>query len=323
MQKFPISLIIDDPAPVLSVYYTHAGTDKTKDGRPLLEYVPLSLLNNFCDVVERNGIKGKYSVVPMPGNRGDLINGISGVSMEDMKAWINTVQTRLVPAFTVGPEMLTHNWAVNLADGSALSMNERDWAAAQDRTTLTPYITKALALLKEAGFDAFGVTSPWDFGIQCEDEYAAAISKAVYDVTGKTEAWYFLRGLRNTPNARPWIQLEEDGRTLVSIPATTFDRFWQTIDCPDTSDEYVSRIADELITADGKDGQIIRALEIGSWPILIAHWQSLISNGLGTGIRALDEVGKRIRTHLSDRVEWMSFEEIMNYTISLHQKGEL
>jgi len=202
-------------------------------------------------------------------------------------------------------------------------MNERDWAATQDRTTLTPYITKALALLKEAGFDAFGVTSPWDFGIQCEDEYAAAISKAVYDVTGKTEAWYFLRGLRNTPNARPWIQLEEDGRTLVSIPATTFDRFWQTIDCPDTSDEYVSRIADELITADGKDGQIIRALEIGSWPILIAHWQSLISNGLGTGIHALDEVGKRIRTHLSDRVEWMSFEEIMNYTISLHQKGEL
>ena len=323
MQKFPISLIIDDPAPVLSVYYTHAGTDKTKDGRPLLEYVPLSLLDKFCDVVERNGIKGKYSVVPMPGNRGDLINGISGVSMEDMKAWINTVQTRLVPAVTVGPEMLTHNWAVNLADGSALSMNERDWAATQDRTTLTPYITKALALLKEAGFDAFGVTSPWDFGIQCEDEYAAAISKAVYDVTGKTEAWYFLRGLRNTPNARPWIQLEEDGRTLVSIPATTFDRFWQTIDCPDTSDEYVSRIADELITADGKDGQIIRALEIGSWPILIAHWQSLISNGLGTGIRALDEVGKRIRTHLSDRVEWMSFEEIMNYTISLHQKGEL
>lgn len=323
MQKFPISLIIDDPAPVLSVYYTHAGTDKTKDGRPLLEYVPLSLLDKFCDVVERNGIKGKYSVVPMPGNRGDLINGISGVPMEDMKAWINTVQTRLVPAFTVGPEMLTHNWAVNLADGSALSMNERDWAATQDRTTLTPYITKALALLKEAGFDAFGVTSPWDFGIQCEDEYAAAISKAVYDVTGKTEAWYFLRGLRNTPNARPWIQLEEDGRTLVSIPATTFDRFWQTIDCPDTSDEYVSRIADELITADGKDGQIIRALEIGSWPILIAHWQSLISNGLGTGIRALDEVGKRIRTHLSDRVEWMSFEEIMTYTISLHQKGEL
>ncbi|MBE6613239.1 MAG: hypothetical protein E7632_12190 [Ruminococcaceae bacterium] len=322
MKKLPISLIIDDPAPVVSVYYTHAGKTLTEDGRPLLEYVPNSLLDAFCDVVERNGIKGKYSVVPMPGNRGDIINGIDNVDMALVKEWIDTVQKRLVPAFTVGPEMLTHNWAVDLATGKALDLNERDWASTQDRTTLTPYITRALELLRDAGFDAFGVTSPWNFGIEVEDEYAAAISKAVYDVTGRKEAWYFLRGLRDTPNAKAWIQLEEDGRTLVAIPATTFDRFWQTIDCDDTSDEYVSYIADQLITADGKDGQIIKALEMNAWPILIAHWQSLVSNGLGTGIRALDEVGKRIRTHLSDRVEWMSFEEIMHYTIKEHNENK-
>lgn len=319
MKRLPISLIIDDPAPVVSVYYTHLGKTVTEDGRPLLEYVPNSLLDAFCDVVERNGIKGKYSVIPMPGNRGDIVNGIDNVDMALVKEWIDTVQKRLVPAFTVGPEMLTHNWAVDLATGKAMDLNERDWASTQDRTTLTPYITRALELLRDAGFDAFGVTSPWDFGIEVEDEYAAAISKAVYDVTGRKEAWYFLRGLRDTPNAKAWIQLEEEGRTLVAIPATTFDRFWQTINCDDTSDAYVSYIADQLITADGKDGQIIRALEMNAWPIFIAHWQSLVSNGLGTGIRALDEVGKRIRMHLSDRVEWMSFEEIMHYTIAEHR----
>ena len=232
MNKVPISLIIDDPAPVVSVYYTHAGTDKTKDGRPLLEYVPNAMLDTFCDVIERNGMKGKYSVIPMPGNRGDIVNGIAGVDMALVKEWLDTVKRRLMPAFTVGPEMLTHNWAVNLADGSALSMNERDWASTQDRTTLTPYITRALELLREVGIDAFGVTSPWDFGIEVEDDYAAAISQAVYDVTGRTEAWYFLRGMRDVPNAKPWIQLREDGRTLVSIPATTRDHCWQTINCP-------------------------------------------------------------------------------------------
>ena len=323
MKKVPISLIIDDPAPVLSVYYTHAGTDKTRDGRPLLEYVPNALLRQFCDVVEKNGIKGKYSVVPMPGNRGDIINGISGVSKEDMQEWIDTVQTRLVPSFTVGPEMLTHNWAVNLEDGSAMTLNERDWAATQDRTTLTPYITKALELLKTVGFDAFGVTSPWDFGIEVEDEYAAAISKSVFDVTGKTEAWYFLRGLRNTPNAKAWIQLEEDGRTLVSIPATLTDHTWQTIWTPDSSDEFVRRVADEIITEDGSAGELINVLKLNGWPILIMHWQCLISNGLGTGIRVLDEVARRVKKNLADRVEWMSFEEIMNYTIRLHKNGEL
>ena len=52
-------------------------------------------------------------------------------------------------------------------------------------------------------------------------------------------------------------------------------------------------------------------LETGGWPILISHWQSLMSNGLGTGLRILDEAARRIEEHLSDRVEWMSFAEIM------------
>jgi hypothetical protein len=40
-----------------------------------------------------------------------------------------------------------------------------------------------------------------------------------------------------------------------------------------------------------------------------------MSNGLGTGLRVFDTIAERINTHLSDRVEWMSFEEIMNYVI--------
>ena len=157
--------------------------------------------------------------------------------------------------------------------------------------------------------NAIGVTSPWDFGIEVEDEYQASISRAVYEVSGSKNAWFFLRTMRERPNAKPWVALEEDGRTLVSIPSTMRDRIWQTIDCPDTSDEYVSRVADILLTADGKSGDIITVLETGGYPILIAHWQSLMSNGLGTGIRVLEAVAKRINRHLSDRVEWMNFEE--------------
>jgi hypothetical protein len=154
------------------------------------------------------------------------------------------------------------------------------------------------------------------FGIEVEEEYYAAMSKAVYDVTGSKEAWVFLRGLRETPNAKPWIAHEEDGRTLIAIPPTTRDKMWQTIDNPDTSEEYVNRIADMLITADGKDGEWVRTLENGSWPILITHWQSLMSNGLGTGLRALDEIARRINEHYSDRVQWMDFEEMMEIVMA-------
>ena len=60
---------------------------------------------------------------------------------------------------------------------------------------------------------------------------------------------------------------------------------------------------------------MIRVLETNGYPILITHWQSLMSNGLGTGIRVLDEIARRINIHYSDRVEWMNFEEIMRLVI--------
>jgi len=313
--KIPISLIIDDPAPVVSVYHAHSETGFTLDGRPLIPHVPNDFLSAFCDVVQQNGLKGKFSVIPMPGNQGDILSGLHGVEDVLVKEWLDLVKGRLVPSFTVGPEMLSHHKAVDLATGLPLEQREDEWAATKDRTQLAPYIAHALAMLKEAGFQAFGVTSPWAFAIEVEEEYAAAISKAVYDVTGRRDAWYFLRTLKNTPNAKPWVAYAEGDRTVVSIPGTTDDHFWQTIDTTETSDEYVSKVADELITEDGSAGEIIRVLETGGYPIILTHWQSLFSNGLRTGLRALNEVGRRIRANLADRVEWMSFEDILHLVI--------
>jgi hypothetical protein len=52
-------------------------------------------------------------------------------------------------------------------------------------------------------------------------------------------------------------------------------------------------------------------LESGGYPIILSRWQSLMSNGLRTGLRVLNEIASRINNHYSDKVEWMSFEEIM------------
>ena len=314
--KTPISLIIDDSAPIISVYHEHAGTAFTKDGRPLIAQYPNELFFRFCDMAERRGLRGKFSVVPMPGNKGDIVRGLEGVPDAALQEWIAGAKTRLSPAFSFGPEMLTHNKAVDLATGGPLTMNERDWASTQDRTTLTPYIAKALSLLREAGIPTIGVTSPWDFGIEVESEYEAAISAAVKQVTGSDKAWFFLRGIRKRPNARPWVALDEDGRTLVAIPATLTDKCWQTIDCPRNDDEYVRSIADTLISEDGTKGDVLEVLNTNGYPVLISHWQSLMSNGTGVGIRILDEVARRINATLSDRVEWMSFEQILDLVLA-------
>ena len=52
MKKLPISLIIDDPAPRVFVYYEHASSRILPDGRPLVNEVPNQFLLDFCDVIE-------------------------------------------------------------------------------------------------------------------------------------------------------------------------------------------------------------------------------------------------------------------------------
>lgn len=315
MDRIPISLIIDDPAPRVFVYYEHADVRFTKDGRSLVDEVPNAFLDDFCDVIARRGIRGKFSVVPMPGGRGDIVSGIPGFEKAEIDEWLDKVRSCVAKQFSICPEILTHAKAVDLESGKLLDMNENVWARTQDARTLTPYIARALELHKQAGLPVTGVTSPWDFGIEVEDEYVRAIAAAFDQVLGVKDSWYFLRGLRGVPNARPWLALDEGGRRVVSVPATTSDHIWQTMDTTDTSENYVSSIADELITADGKSGEIIDVMNRGGWPILITHWQSLFSNGLGTGLRVLDEVGRRIGEHLADRVQWMSSEEIMRLVL--------
>ena len=62
----------------------------------------------------------------------------------------------------------------------------------------------------------------------------------------------------------------------------------------------------------GRGGDIVKVLETGGYPLFITHWQSLISNGLCTGMDVLELIAKRVNEHLSNRVEWCSYEEIMN-----------
>ena len=81
-------------------------------------------------------------------------------------------------------------------------------------------------------------------------------------------------------------------------------------------EERIRSIADKYITEDGTDGEILRVLNTGGWPILCSHWQSLFSNGTEAGLRILDIVAARVNQHLSDRVQWMSFEQIMELVLS-------
>lgn len=315
----PISLIVDDSCPLIHVYRfhkeeVHGNAPYTNDGRLLLDTIPNEFLDRFCDVVEVHGIAGKFSIIPMPAGRGDILSGIEGHDPSVTYEWLDIAKRRLSNRFDFCPEMLTHNLAVNLTAGGYFDEGESPWSQKQDRNTLTPYITKAMEYLKAAGFDATGVTSPWTFGSDVEDEYIAAIVAAQREVYGRHLSWYFLHTLHDKPASKPWIAFQEGNTTLVSIPSTVDDFWWQTIDSPRSDREFVQHIADAIITRDGRDGKIREVLDAGGFPVLLTHWQSLFSNGLETGLAALDVVGERINETLASEVEWKTCSELARLT---------
>lgn len=320
LKKVPMCFLVDDSCPLIHVYWFHKKPVDgkgpfTNDGRVLVKDVPNSFLNRFCDVVAKYNISGKISIVPAPGGIGDVVNGILGFDHSLISEWLNTAKKRLADRFDFSPEMLTHNRALDLKTGAWSEENEAVWSQKQDRTVLTPYIAHCLNLLKTAGINASGITSPWNFGVQVEKEYNEAMITAQKEVYNHKLSWYFLHTLDTQPEKKPWIALKKENCTLISIPSNMKDYFWDTIDSPRTDREYILSIADQYITADGKEGSIINVLKAGGWPVFVTHWQSLYSNGLETGLKSLDEVGRRVNTQLKDKVEWKTCMELAELTV--------
>lgn len=317
--RIPISLLVDDSCPLIHVYRSHwvdvhGRAPATEDGRPLLEIVPNDFLDRFCDVVERHGMAGKFSIVPAPAGQGDIVQGIAGFDPQLTRDWLDTAQRRLARRFDFTPEGITHNLAVDLESGAFLDEGESTWSQKQDRRVLTPYLARALELVKAAGVDATGITSPWVFGQQVEAEYLASIAAAQKQVYDRDFSWYFLHIWHRYPQTRPYVAYADGQSTIVSINSTVDDFFWETINTPRTHADYIAGIADRMLTADGRGGAIRSVLDAGGWPVLMTHWQSFFSNGLETGLAVLDLLGERVTATLGDEVEWASCSELARRT---------
>src|SRR5438045_1624036 len=217
----------------------------TDDRRPLLDVVPNAFLDRFCDVVQRWGMAGKFSIVPAPAGLGDVVRGIEGHDRALTREWLDTARRRLSARWDFCSEGITHNLALDLGTGEFFPEGENAWSQHQDRSTLTPYLVRQLELLRDAGVDATGVTSPWVFGIKVEPEYVASLVAAQKAVYGRDFSWYFLHMNHRKPESRPWVAHREGPSVLVSIPTTVEDVWWRTIDSPRTDQEWVLGLADE------------------------------------------------------------------------------
>lgn len=281
----PIVLIVDDPAPLINLYWWHvaepAGTDRPTlpGGEPVARDIPVDFLDEFVEVVERWGVRGKFSVVPYPAALGPIDAGWPGCDAAGLERWLDGVRRHVAPRMDITPEILTHARALDLPDLSPLSEDERHWARHQTAATLTPYIARALEILGRLGLGATGVTSPWD----CDNAGTAPRSHV---------AW------------------RDGDRWLVSVWAQVDDYLWGTMASPAQGPAAVGAVADRYLTPDGRGGRLAELFAAGCPLVLCTHWQSLFANGRRTGLRALDEVCRRVDACFGDAVRWSTCSDL-------------
>jgi hypothetical protein len=317
--RAPIALLVDDPMPRLNPLYYHrkffdgAARPRTRTGVPLVRTMRPGFLDRFCDIVRGAGAKGKFSVVPNPFGLGEIDRGFRECPRRDCRAFIETVRARLMPAFDITPEMLTHGHALDLDTGRRLAENEDAWSRQQGVEPLTRYLTHAAAILQRAGLEPNGFTSPWAFGRGVEGAYAQAALRAQQSVNGRALTWFFLDASeRRRVMPRMMVLRRARREAVVHIVVGAPDYLWDTQNTMHTAEPYLREREDLFITASGQ-GRVAALVKSGSFVCLLTHWQSLYSNGTEAGIVVLRRVLRRINRLFGRRVTWMKCSEMARY----------
>jgi len=314
----PISLIIDDGAPVNPAYWLHPDQENVM-------LVPNDFTDDFADFCVKRGVRGKFSVLPCPSGAGRIDQSISFLSDKHLRGFLEICRQKIRPQFDITPEIMTHQRVVDVKSGSLRHWFEDEWVARATVDEITDYIACALRILKKVGLPANGVTSPWATGNRNEREYAQSIGQAHWRVHRRRMSWYFLHvNGRGSPKWPSVTYRDHQGRYLVvSVPANTGDPFWgsQGHRSKRAGLDAVRPALDAMLSRDGKSGRLRELYEAGGPMVLLTHWQSLFSNDSRAGLAAFKELVRRIDRAFGDDVEWVTCSELARRAVRRERAG--
>jgi hypothetical protein len=308
----PASLIVDDPAPCINPFYYYRLQVDREGAERHEPRIPLDFLEQFADVCQAHGMRGKFSVLPYPAGLGSILDGWEGCDRAELAAWLELARTRIAPHFDITPEILTHTLALDLTTGALLPQPEHDWMAGRTLDQLREYMGAALAILKEAGFQPSGITQPVAFA-GSRAEYAAATLDAIRAIGGPPVTFYFIDGYFDgppVPDHEVVLLDRERGAAVVGILAYCNDYFWPT---QHITNQRAEQVVDGLISADGRTGRLAELAGARAWLTLVCHWQTLYSDGSRAGLQALDQAAARLERAHGSRLLWLTLSEIARY----------
>ncbi|MBE3038091.1 MAG: hypothetical protein IMZ62_04690 [Chloroflexi bacterium] len=326
---FPVSLEVDDGVPCINplhYYYLQVIPEKFQEHE---HCIPFDLMEQFAEMVQRRGMRGKFTVLPYPAGLGSILDGWEGCDRREMEHWLELARSVIAPQFDITPEILTHTLALDLHTHQLIPEAEHIWMADRTQAELAEYMSTAVDLLRQAGFAPTGITQPVFFKGN-RAAYDQAVLESIRPNGGDPRSspsqfegsegdpqglvtFYFVDFSLGDPPVppHPVVLLDrEKGEAVVNILDYADDFFWHT---QYPSDISGAQRADKLITADGQAGRLVELMRSGAWATFVTHWQSLYSNGSRQGLAGLDEVAERLARTFGSRLMWVTNSQIARY----------
>ena len=321
LDRVPLSLIVDDSTMLINTNYFFMRDRSQVEGRSMRwQDVPVvhpeSFTREFAEFCLREGVRGKFSVVPCPAALGRIDEGLPLFSRAQQESWLAMCRELIAPAFDITPEMLTHTVVVDPHTckplGSGL-WEQYDWQhlPIDEEELVVDYIATACQILENVGLSPQGVTSPGGFGSQTLEFYARALGEGVRRVTGSPLPFFFVRSTSGPIVQTPlWHWDGARGTGVAEIIASTDD--WTG-----SWTGYGQVDADRYIGADLQSGRLVELIDGGQPAILCSHWQGFygMHDEDRRGFSALQQVVARLRERdpRGEYTRWRTCSEIGRY----------
>ncbi|MBS0000437.1 MAG: hypothetical protein KFF73_15760 [Cyclobacteriaceae bacterium] len=322
--RVPVSFIIDDSTALVNMAYfgipqfAEVFPDQYLQAwKKLPREIPDSFVREFGEWCRDHGVKGKYSMVPYPACTGWLHRFIPGWSKQELKDSLSLVRDFMSVDWDIHPEMISHTRVINLKTGLPFPdptpeyMENWEWSQDKSADELTSYLAYALNILKEAGFNCEGVTTPGGFGHRNMDNLASATLEACREIYD-TEIPHFFRDVRTGKDESVEPELFHvsgldtgDPKCSVHVIGCTGDWFggWDGLEPGN---------ADLFINPDLDGGRLVEVIEKGDPAILVCHWPGIYYNGTQLGFNVFKTVVGRLHQKY-DHLVWMKLSEIARY----------
>jgi hypothetical protein len=305
MDRVPVCMIVDDPGP-----FFNAGTT----GHPgeILE-ASNSFYRRFGEWALENGVKGKFSVVPVCGGVAAIDGSLGeypGHSLRERLEWIEIIKVVYQPNWTITPEIITHLMPWDIVNEEAIvdtDQRENEYFAELTVEQKTAYITYAMQKLNSAGITAGGCTMCWSMPAELNADFGKATLDAVAEVYGPKNVMIF-----NDCWVDPAVVYKNaEGYVAVKTPPAVgdIDGLHYASGVPEP--ERIASDVDAFISDDGESGTFVDVIRSGKPLIFLTHIQSLHTNGMESGFEVYRRAVERLNRFYADRIQWMSGEEIV------------